>query len=76
MNAYQNKRNERARWLRFVRSLRRVSKKTARSMIAELQAMGVLDKRHGGFGVPDNFVPKQPNRKQRRRSAWVKRGMR
>lgn len=75
MNSYLNRRNERARWRRYVRSLRRVSRGTARSMIAELLMMGALDKRNGGFGVPDNVAAKKRNRKQRRRSAWVKRGM-
>jgi hypothetical protein len=73
LNAYQNRRNEKARWRRFVRSLCWASKGTARSMVSTLMMMGALDKRNGGFGVPDNFAPRVPNRRKSRWAARMRR---
>lgn len=53
MNAYLNKRNERARWRRFIRRLRARGQHEMRSWLWDLQMLGAMDRKNGGVGVPD-----------------------
>ena len=66
MNAYLNKRNEKARWRRIVRRLRVRGIKTLRSWLWDLQMYGMMDKRRGGCGVPDNAGSLHESRRVRR----------
>ena len=69
MNAYQNRQNERARWRQLVRRLRVRGPRLVKSYLWDLQAHGVLDKRHGGCGVSDNDGRLRVSRGQRLREA-------
>lgn len=59
MNAYLNKRNERARWRRTLQRFRSRGQSTVNYWVANLHAYGALDKRNGGVGIPDNLGPKR-----------------
>lgn len=74
MNAYLNHRNERARWRRMVHRLRLRGSRYAASYLWDLQMLGVLDRRNGGYGVPDNVAVPRLSRSARQRNvvnqAW------
>lgn len=72
MNAYLNRRNERARWRRFVRRLCARGRREMWSWLWDLQMLGVLDRKNGGVGVPDIGGGLRISRSQRLKAAAAK----